>query len=539
MFNIRETLPLTLMQGGQQILFLCDSRNCSSEINTTNVIVNATNTVPSTGRRAEELYVIVPMKLGSAKHSFPYLRCVCQYKAPQQQTYGAPAPEPKSGSELNILGRFEEYEEVYRLCNFDYDNQCIHAKACSNKLKQIAGCVVKPNMAVSGDKDNPTCVALTPQDCRRMHNLQMGANDTKVCVNNTKSFATMCEAVSSANPERLAATAVVRKVDKHGKNVPCPVPVNAAEGEPMFWRHSIYTQSEADGEFCNYTARRNWTHMHHLRTLMVHLYKSVSFCFICEETDKNVTVWYSEDSLSETACIRDPGGHFPYAQYTITFASASNGFVGFSNALRTVYTEVAYIVLPPCDLKMKQNDDDVSCQISLQVGFEGLWPSNINSHYEFLLNGRTQGTIKSQKEHAIVNLEKIQEAGTYECRCHMYYCGPYSSENYLGHVSATYTVTETLKMKAERESTLYIWILVLMIAFILVSIGGFYLYRLHVSRQSLKKLKFLTGTPVEERLSGRENLRELAGTSKRKVSTSAGGPPLRNTSSSMKKSSKK
>jgi len=38
-------------------------------------------------------------------------------------------------------------------------------------------------------------------------------------------------------------------------------------------------------------------------------------------------------------------GH-SYADYTITFASVTNGFIGFSTEDYTVYTEIVYVVLP-------------------------------------------------------------------------------------------------------------------------------------------------------------------------------------------------
>jgi len=45
-------------------------------------------------------------------------------------------------------------------------------------------------------------------------------------------------------------------------------------------------------------------------------------------------------------CGKEEDEDFSYAPYTITFAAASNGFVGFSALDHALFTEITYVVLP-------------------------------------------------------------------------------------------------------------------------------------------------------------------------------------------------
>jgi len=74
-------------------------------------------------------------------------------------------------------------------------------------------------------------------------------------------------------------------------------------------------------------------------------------------------VWFSEDSETpvrrqtsapgagfeqtfQVTCSDKKGESISYVEYTITFASVSNGYIGFSTHSYTVYSEIIYVVLP-------------------------------------------------------------------------------------------------------------------------------------------------------------------------------------------------
>jgi len=176
------------------------------------------------------------------------------------------------------------------------------------------------------------------------------------------------------------------------------------------------------------------------------------------------------------------------AEYTITFASASNGHIGFSTASYSMYTEVVYVVLPReieelSDMNLHENwsfsaynlsihqliDDSreqeiVQCQLLLKENVDALWPSSVYFLYFFIVNGKQESNfvvrflicviccvepllVKEARTHNYARLE-AKEPGTYICQCHIYYCGPYSSESHVNVIQQKLDVPLSAKSEA-------------------------------------------------------------------------------------------
>jgi len=168
---------------------------------------------------------------------------------------------------------------------------------------------------------------------------------------------------------------------------------------------------------------------------MVKQNEEVLLCFICGAERENITIWNTADpELNASVFIsigtqmwllnnarfqatcsdakensNSPSG-ISYVEYSIKFRSASNGYIGFSTANYTIYTEITYSVLPRtftvsvtfnmqfsyCSKFLAYNlslfhvhpeMDILQCELRTQEALPVVWPTSVYFIYRFSVNG--------------------------------------------------------------------------------------------------------------------------------------------------------